>query len=258
MLHYQGLPYVSKVIHSELISRHHNDPLAGHFDIEKTCKLVAKKYYWPTLRRGVEANIKGYDVCLTLKAIRHKQYGDFQLLPVPTYRWKNLSIDFVTGLPISADWKDDNYDSILVIVDQLTKMVHYELFKVTIDASGLTKVIIDVVICHHGVLESIVTDWGLLFTSKFWSLLCYFLDIKKSYPLPSTLKQTARPRDKTERWKHTSEHLSIGSKTTRQGYYQWRSFSITTPRMPAPVIFFSSSIVATTPEFFSKRILTPT
>ncbi len=45
VLHYQGLPYVPKVICSELISRHHNDPLAGHFGIEKTRKLIARKYY---------------------------------------------------------------------------------------------------------------------------------------------------------------------------------------------------------------------
>ncbi len=67
-------------------------------------------------------------------------------------------MDFVTGLPISADWKSNSYDSILVIVDRLTKMVHYVLVKVTIDALGLAKMIIDVVVCHHGVPESIVTD----------------------------------------------------------------------------------------------------
>ncbi len=49
VLHYQGLPYVPKVIHSELISRYHDDPLTGHFGIEKTRKLIARKYYWPTL-----------------------------------------------------------------------------------------------------------------------------------------------------------------------------------------------------------------
>ncbi len=36
VLHYQGLPYVPKLIRSELISRHYDDPLAGHFGIEKT------------------------------------------------------------------------------------------------------------------------------------------------------------------------------------------------------------------------------
>ncbi len=88
-------------------------------------------------------------------------------------------MDFVTGLPISADWKDDSYDSILVIIDHLIKMVHYVPVKVMIDALGLAKVIIDVVVCHHRVSESIVMDQGSLFTSKFWSLLCYFLGIKK-------------------------------------------------------------------------------
>ncbi len=88
-------------------------------------------------------------------------------------------MDFVTGLPISADWKGDSYDLILVIVDRLTKMVYYEPIKVTIDAPGLAEVIINVIVRHHGVLESIVTDRGSLFTSKFWSLLCYFLSIKK-------------------------------------------------------------------------------
>ena len=41
------------------------------------------------------------------------------------------------GLPISIDWKGESYDFILVIIDWLTKMVHYEPIKVTIDASKL-------------------------------------------------------------------------------------------------------------------------
>ena len=76
-------------------------------------------------------------------------------------------MDFITGLPISTDWKGDSYDSILVIVDRLTKMVHYEPVKVTIDAPGLAEVIIDVVVRHHGLPDSIVIDWGFFITSKF-------------------------------------------------------------------------------------------
>ena len=67
-------------------------------------------------------------------------------------------MDFVTGLSISANWKDDSYDLILVIVDRLIKMVHYKSLKATIDASSLAKVSIDVVVRHHRVSESIVTD----------------------------------------------------------------------------------------------------
>ncbi len=46
MLHYQSLPYISKVICLELISRHHNNLLVSHFGIEKTQELIARKYHW--------------------------------------------------------------------------------------------------------------------------------------------------------------------------------------------------------------------
>ena len=72
VLHHQGLPFVPEAIRMELISRHHDDPLAGHFGIEKTRELLARKYYWPTLRHNVDAYLKGYDVCLALKAVRYK------------------------------------------------------------------------------------------------------------------------------------------------------------------------------------------
>ena len=76
VLHYQGLSFVPKGIRMELISRHHDNSLAGHFVIEKTRELLAKKYYWPTLRHNVEAYVKGCDVCLISKAVRHKLYSD--------------------------------------------------------------------------------------------------------------------------------------------------------------------------------------
>ncbi len=67
-------------------------------------------------------------------------------------------MDFVTGLPISTNWKNDNYDSILVIINRLTNMIYCKPVKVTIDVPSLVEAIIDVIIHHHGVPESIVTD----------------------------------------------------------------------------------------------------
>ena len=110
-------------------------------------------------------------------------------------------MDFVIGLPISTNWKGDSYDSILVIVDRLTKMVHYEPVKVTIDAPGLAEVILDVVVRHHGLPDSIVSDRGSLFTSKFWSSLCYFLGIKRRLSTafhPQTNGQTERQNSTME------------------------------------------------------------
>ncbi len=158
MFYYQGLLYILKVICSELINRHHNNLFAGHFGIKKTRKLIARKYYWLTLRQDIKAYVKSYNVCLASKAVCHKPYRDLQSLPIPTHWWKDLSMDFVTGLPVSANWKGDSYNLILVIVDRLTKMVHYKPVKVTIDAPDLIQMIINVVVQHHEVPESIVMD----------------------------------------------------------------------------------------------------
>ena len=80
-------------------------------------------------------------------------------------------------------------------------MVHYKPVKITIDAPGLAEVIIDVVVRHHGLLDSIITDRGSLFTSKFWSSLCYFLGIKRRLSTafhPQTDGQTERQNSTME------------------------------------------------------------
>ena len=57
-------------------------------------------------------------------------------------------------------------------------MVHYKPVKITIDALSLAEGIINVVIWHHGLSDSFVTNTGSLFALKFWLLVCYFLGIK--------------------------------------------------------------------------------
>ena len=105
--------------------------------------------------------------------------GSQQSLPIPTHCWKNFSMDFVTRLPISTNWKRESYDSILVIINWLIKMMYYEPVKITINVLGLAKVIPDMVVWHHGLSNSIVSDQSSLFISKFWLSLCYFFDIKQ-------------------------------------------------------------------------------
>ena len=199
VFHHQGLSFVPEAIQIELISRYQDDPLSGYFGIKTTCELLARKYYWPIFKHNVEAYVKGCDMCLALKAVRYKPYADLQSLPVPTYWWKDLLIDFVSSLPISINWKRDSYNIILVFVNWLTKMVYYKLVKSTIDALGLVEVIINVVIWHHGLPDSIVTSKGFLFISKFWLLLCHFFGIKRR------LSTTFYPQtdSQTEWWNNT-------------------------------------------------------
>ena len=111
--------------------------------------------------------MKEYDICLASKAVRHKPYGEFQSLLIPTHQWKNLSIDFVIGLLILINGKGVSYGSILVIIDRLKKLIHDKPIKVTIDVSKLAKVIINIVIWYHNLLDFIIRDRKAIFTSEF-------------------------------------------------------------------------------------------
>ena len=115
---------------------------------------------------------------LASKTVCYKLYNNFQFLPVSTYQWKDLPIDFMTGLPISTNWKGDFFNSILVIVDWPTKMVHYKPIKTTIDQLGLVKLLINVIVKHDGRPDSNLTNKSLIVCVKVWLLLWYFFDIK--------------------------------------------------------------------------------
>ncbi len=58
-------------------------------------------------------------------------------------------------------------------------MVHYKPVKIIINAVDLAEVIIEVVVQHYSLSDSIVSDWGSVFTSKFWFSLYYFQGIKR-------------------------------------------------------------------------------
>lgn len=92
-----------EMIRTEMISQQHDDLLAGYFGINKTRKLVARKYYWKTLFQDVKSYIQGCNIYLTSKVVKHKRSDNLQSLPILTHCWKNLLIDFVTGLSNSID-----------------------------------------------------------------------------------------------------------------------------------------------------------
>ena len=103
ILHYEVLSYMVEIVCSKLTNKHYDDPFAGNFGVDKTRELIGQKYYWPSLKKDVKSYMRGYYVCLASNAVRHKLYSDLQFLPVLTHWWKDLLIDFVTGLSISTN-----------------------------------------------------------------------------------------------------------------------------------------------------------
>lgn len=80
-------------------------------------------------------------------------------------------MNFFTSLPILTNCKDEHYDSTLVIIDYLIKMVYYELVKIRIDIFGLAKVIIYVVI-HTTAFSSQLSQIKALYINQSFALHC--------------------------------------------------------------------------------------
>ena len=102
--------------------------------------------------------MKGYNICSVSKIVSYKLYGDLQSLLVPINCGKDLSTNIVTKLLILTDWKGDSYDLIHVIVNWLSKMVYYKQVKININALGLAKLIIHVVVKYYKLSDSIITN----------------------------------------------------------------------------------------------------
>ncbi|MGL5827975.1 MAG: DDE-type integrase/transposase/recombinase, partial [Angustibacter sp.] len=188
---------------NEVLQRHHDDPLAGHFAAKKTLDLIRRKYYWPGMAKTIRDYVGGCAECHRIKAPRHKPHGELQSLPLPSGPYTDITMDFITDLPPSTKG-GKVYDSILVVVDRYTKMARYIPVRKTLDAPGLAQVIVSKhILAGAGAPRTVVSDRGTIFTAEFWSALCYHLKIHHRYSTafhPQTDGQTERQNQTLEQY----------------------------------------------------------
>ena len=102
-----------------------------------------------------------------MRAEHQKPAGKIQLLPIPVWKWKKITMDFVTSLPRTQR----QHDAIWVIVDRLTKSAHFLPVNVGDSLEKLSQLYVDEIVRLHGVPVSIVSDRDPRFTSRFWPSL---------------------------------------------------------------------------------------
>jgi hypothetical protein len=143
------------------------------------------------MKRVIAKYVGLCDSCQRVKAERQRPTGLLQPLKIPQWKWEEISMDFIVGLPTTQS----GYDSIWVIIDQFLKFAHFVPVKTMYKGAKLAELYIARIVCLHGVPKKIVSDRGTQFMSRFWEKLHEAVDRKLNFSSayhPQTDGQTER------------------------------------------------------------------
>lgn len=101
-------------------------------------------------------------VCQQIKTMMQASGGLLQPLPIPTHVWDEITMDFITGLPMSK-----GQSIILVMVDHLSKCSHFGSLLVLNSAAKITELFTEMVVKLHSFPCTIVPDRDVIFMGKF-------------------------------------------------------------------------------------------
>ncbi|WVZ58672.1 hypothetical protein U9M48_008914, partial [Paspalum notatum var. saurae] len=162
-----------------------------HQGSNKMCQDLKQKFWWTRMKREIAKYVSECDVCQRVKADHLKPAGMLQPLAVPAWKWEDIHMDFIVGLPRTQK----GYDSIWVIIDRFTKSAHFIPVKTIYHAKIYAELYIARIVSLHGVSQTITLDRGSLFVSRFWEQLQTALGtnlIRSSAYHPQTSGQVER------------------------------------------------------------------
>ena len=108
------------------------------------------------MKRDVEEYVALCDTCQRVKVEHQQLAGLLQPLKIPEWKWEEIGMDFIIGLPRPQA----GYDSIWVMIDCLTKVAHFILVKTTYTAARLVELYMSKILCLDGVPKKIISDRG--------------------------------------------------------------------------------------------------
>jgi hypothetical protein len=178
-------------IHQQILDEARLSRYSIHPGSTKMYHDLKQRYWWTKMKIEIACYVARCDTCRCVKAIHMKVVGPLQSLPIPTWKWEDISMDFIVGLPRTAK----GHDSIWVIVDRLMKIVHFLRVKTDHPVTVYAQLYIARILSLHGVPKTIVSDHGPQFVAKFWEALHKSLGTKllhSSAYHPQTSGQTER------------------------------------------------------------------
>ncbi|KAJ1040699.1 hypothetical protein NDA10_002716 [Ustilago hordei] len=181
----------------------HDGITAGHVGRDATIKAAQRHYWWPNMTAWIADYVASCPVCARYKAPRHRPYGLLQPLATPDRPWGSISLDFIEGLPPSKKYDSKTYDSILVIVDRLTKFAILAPTHKTVTAKQTAVLLYGHMVRLFGYPDHMVSDRGRQFISGAWKAFAEQMGVRHSLSTayhPQTDGQTERVNQVIEQY----------------------------------------------------------
>ena len=156
-----------KTMRDQIIQELHSIPYSAHPGIQRTVGKVRKSFFWRGMSGHIREFVENCPVCQMEKSDHTLSKGKLQSTHIPETKWSEISIDFIIDLPTSSR----NRDSVLVMVDKATRMVHLSPCSKTINATDTGKLLWNTVVKLHGVPRVIYSDRGSQFIASSWQEL---------------------------------------------------------------------------------------
>ncbi len=200
LIWYNGRIYVPRdhALCGEIIAQSHDHITAGHPGIEKTKELVLREFWWPKMKRDIEAYVQACKTCQQAKSSNQAKAAPLHPNEILSRPWTHISVDMVTGLP-----KSNGHDAILIIVDHFSKEIIPVACSTELSSEGWVKILCDKVYAKHGMPQVVISDRGTIFVSKFMKDLYDLLQIKGNASTayhPQTDRQMERVNQEIEKY----------------------------------------------------------
>ena len=178
-------------LRNKVLFEAHNTLYTAHPGGVKMYQDLKKNYWWLGMRKEVESYVAKCLTCQQVKAEHQRPSGTLQPLSIPEWKWEDISMDFIVGLPKVQR----GYNALWVIVDRLSKSAHFIPIKDTTTSDQLGQIYVKEIVRLHGVPKVIVSDRDARFTAAFWNGLQKALGTRVSLSTayhPQTDGQTER------------------------------------------------------------------
>ncbi|WMV41715.1 hypothetical protein MTR67_035100 [Solanum verrucosum] len=160
VLRYQGRLCVPNVdgLREKILEEAHGSQYSIHPGVIKMYHDLREVYWWNGMKKDIAEFVAKCPNCQQVKVEHQRLGGLSQDIAIPTWKWEDVNVDFIVGLPHTR-WQ---HDLIWVIVDRMTKSAHFIPIKVSYSTEEYAKMYLREIVRLHGIPLSIISGVSCL------------------------------------------------------------------------------------------------